>query len=313
MKKIVIILLAVLPIFLIVVISFAGRILSEVSHIVVENVAFVDDTENKYEKDKTIVLNKGETYQLKIKVYPELASNKKVTFTSSDIDICTVDANGLVTAVGNKLATATITVKTEEKEKTARIYINVVNTKVESVQITDSHNNEIEELHMSVGETTNLHAIVEPMTAANKRVKWESSDTSLVYVDNLGNVTARKSGSVKVKVTSIEGNVTDEITVIVGDGAAKLSFDFSKTNDIYIQGAVYCTKINEFKLTDYLVYDVNLVNPENIVIQVNSGPAIFNAETGMLTINEVNSVIYITAKLNDGSGIKVDIRLIWIN
>ena len=132
MKKIVIILLTVLPIFLIVVISFAGRIFSEVSHINVEKVEFVDLTENPLKDNEPLELEVGETQQLFHKVYPELATNQKVSYTSSDESICKVDQNGFVTA-GNKPGTASIVVKTEERGMTDRLTVVVYKSKLESI------------------------------------------------------------------------------------------------------------------------------------------------------------------------------------
>lgn len=56
-----------------------------------------------------ITLNKGEIFTLKAEVKPENASNKTVSFMSSNQSVAIVDKNGTITAVGS--GTATITVK----------------------------------------------------------------------------------------------------------------------------------------------------------------------------------------------------------
>lgn len=67
--------------------------------------------------DKTsLELTEGETAQLTATVTPEGATNKNVTWSTSDASIATVDANGLVTAVS--AGTATITVTTVDGGKT---------------------------------------------------------------------------------------------------------------------------------------------------------------------------------------------------
>ena len=66
---------------------------------------------------------KGHTVDLTATVAPENATNKKVTFTTSNEKAATVDANGKVTAVGN--GTATITVTTEDGKKTAACEVTV--------------------------------------------------------------------------------------------------------------------------------------------------------------------------------------------
>lgn len=66
---------------------------------------------------------KGETVQLIASVTPDNAVNKKLTWTTSDSSVATVDENGLVTAVAN--GTAIITVMTEDGEMTATSTITV--------------------------------------------------------------------------------------------------------------------------------------------------------------------------------------------
>lgn len=73
--------------------------------------------------DKTsLSLQVGSTYQLTATVYPDNATNKNVTWTSSNSSIATVD-NGLVTA--KAIGTAVITVTTEDGNKTASCTVTV--------------------------------------------------------------------------------------------------------------------------------------------------------------------------------------------
>lgn len=68
--------------------------------------------------DKTnLSLEVGDTATLTATVEPDEASNKNVTWESSNKSVATVDANGLVTAVS--AGTATITVTTQDGNKTA--------------------------------------------------------------------------------------------------------------------------------------------------------------------------------------------------
>lgn len=61
--------------------------------------------------------SKGESFTLTPIVTPDNATNKNVTFKSSDTTVAKVDKNGVVTAVSN--GTATITATTEDGSKTA--------------------------------------------------------------------------------------------------------------------------------------------------------------------------------------------------
>ena len=75
--------------------------------------------------EQTLLFNKiGETHQLTAIVMPEDASNKAVTWSSSDEAVCTVSQSGLVTSVGS--GKATITVTTVDGGMTATCEVTVV-------------------------------------------------------------------------------------------------------------------------------------------------------------------------------------------
>lgn len=71
----------------------------------------------------TVELKVGETAILTVTVAPDDATDKTVTWTSSDSSVATVDENGKVTAVGE--GEATITVTTKEGGKTATCKVTV--------------------------------------------------------------------------------------------------------------------------------------------------------------------------------------------
>lgn len=72
---------------------------------------------------QNLTLQVGYSKTLVATVYPDNAANKKVTWTSSDEKVATVDKNGKV--VGVKEGKATITVKTDDGGKTASCNVTV--------------------------------------------------------------------------------------------------------------------------------------------------------------------------------------------
>ncbi|MDO5138594.1 MAG: Ig-like domain-containing protein [Oscillospiraceae bacterium] len=84
-----------------------------------------------------------------------------------------------------------------------------VNIGVTGISLNSDHR------EMAVGEDDRLAAFVEPETATNKSVTWESSDSSVVSVDGEGNIEALKVGTAAVTATTEDGGKTAscEITV----------------------------------------------------------------------------------------------------
>ena len=138
---------------------------------------------------------------------PEDATNKDVTWTSSDTTIATVDSNGKVTA--NSVGTAIITAKAGDKSATCTITVNPI--KVTNVSITPPVSTTIKS-----GETLDLEAKVEPTNATNKTVTWSSDNPKVADVDQKGHVVAlNQEGTAKITVTTEDGGKTDECIITV--------------------------------------------------------------------------------------------------
>lgn len=185
----------------------------------------------------------GESETLTATVEPGNATNKAVTWSTSDNTVATVDENGTVTAVG--AGEATITVTTEDGSKTATCTVTVT-VPVTGVKL----NKETLELFTDGSET--LTATVEPGNATNKNVTWSSSDETIATVDNNGTVTAVGAG--EATITATAGGITATCVVHVrkpatveASGSTNLSFT---------------TDRNEFTLTA-IVYGENLSQEPN--------------------------------------------------
>ena len=158
--------------------------------------------------DKTSYeFTEGDEFTLIATVNPENATNKNISWSSSNTSVATVD-NGKVKAL--KAGTATITVKTEDGNKTATCEI-TVNAKVypvESISLDKAW------CEMTEGDEFTLIATVNPENATNKNITWSSSNTAVATVDN-GKVKALKAGTATITVKTEDGNktATCEITV----------------------------------------------------------------------------------------------------
>ena len=157
--------------------------------------------------DKTsLELTEGGTDTLTATITPNNATNKNVTWESSNTSVATVDANGLVTAVS--AGTATITVTADGKSATCTVTVTAATVPVTGVTMNKTSTS------LYVGDTETLTATVQPSDATNKTVTWTSSNPSVATVEN-GVVTAVGAGTATITVTTEDGTKTATCTVTV--------------------------------------------------------------------------------------------------
>lgn len=152
-------------------------------------------------------LTVGGTTQLTETVAPSGATNKNVTWSSSDEAVATVSDSGLVTAVG--VGSATITVTTVNGSFTATCAITVNPVRVTGVTLNQST------ATLTVGGTVSLTATVAPSNATNKNVTWSSNNTSAATVNSNGVVTAVGVGEATITATTADGSFTASCVVTV--------------------------------------------------------------------------------------------------
>ena len=155
----------------------------------------------------TASITTGATTQLTAMVAPTTATNKNVTWSSSNTAIATVSSTGLVTGV--TAGTTTITVTTADQGKTATSVITITNPTVTGVSVTPPTANII------TGTTTQLTATVAPTTATNKNVTWSSSNTAIATVSSTGLVTGVTAGTTTITVTTADqGKIATSVITV---------------------------------------------------------------------------------------------------
>ena len=158
--------------------------------------------------------NVGEVIQLNATVYPTNATNKSITWTSSNPSKAVVDSNGLVIAIG--LGTVTITATTVDGRKTANCVLTISEPYVDVSSISLNRVNE----GMLVGDTLQLNTTISPSNATNKNVAWSSNRTSVASVNSNGLVTANGIGLATITVTTEDGNKTAICSVTVSESSS---------------------------------------------------------------------------------------------
>lgn len=143
-----------------------------------------------------VVMEKGETQQLEIEYgtddkaeqekIAEAASKLTIEWTSSDEEVVTVDATGLITAVGAGEADVTAFAKDVNISSTTHVKVVITPTGVEAPEALELVTN---------GENSkNLDAKMTPEDATEVKLAYESSDESVATVDENGLVTAVADG-----------------------------------------------------------------------------------------------------------------------
>lgn len=149
-------------------------------------------------------INKGEEITLAVTFTPECATERSLTWTSSDTSVASV-SDGVVK--GLKAGTAVITATTVNG-KTAECAV-TVHQPAESITL------DVTKAEIETGATLQLTATVGPEDAEDKSVSWTSSDDNVATVSGDGLVTALSGGVVEITATTSNGlKAVSVITVI---------------------------------------------------------------------------------------------------
>ena len=144
-------------------------------------------------------LKEGVAKKIAATVAPVNATDKTVTWTSSDAAVATVDASGTVKAV--KAGTATITATAGGKSASVKVTVTLATVPVESITITGAGVKN-GKLSIESGKSIQLNATITPSSAVAGVVSWSSMDQSVASVDGNGKVTAKAEGVTVITVTA---------------------------------------------------------------------------------------------------------------
>jgi uncharacterized protein YjdB len=168
-----------------------------------------------------------ESYQVTATFKPAYPSNMNVFWSSSNPKVAVVSNNskpvlntttsdpnfGLwqITETVSPLSNGTTVIKvtTADGQKTSMTTV-VVTTPVTGLAMSS------QPIVLNPTRVYNLQATVLPVTATNKAVFWESTNTAVATVDSNGVVTAITSGSCGISATTVDGDFTaiSQISVV---------------------------------------------------------------------------------------------------
>ena len=151
-------------------------------------------------------LPEGKTATVKATVLPKDTNNKKLTWTSSDERIATVNREGRVKGV--QPGTVTITAASAEvPEVTGSIDVQVV-------RLARSAAFAQKEYDVIMGQTAQLAVAVSPEDTTDKSVTYKSNNPKKVSVDENGVVTALAAGKATITATTADGSRRQATTVV---------------------------------------------------------------------------------------------------
>jgi uncharacterized protein YjdB len=147
--------------------------------------------------EKTLIA--GDSYQLKA----QSQSNLAITFTSSNPEVASVTAEGLITAIS--IGTCLITAENENGKAVCNITVQG------ELSISET------QVRLYRGQTHTLKASLRPQST----VIWSSNNTSVATVSQAGVVTALKQGTAVISATA--NNLTVNCVITVSEPTLKLN------------------------------------------------------------------------------------------
>ena len=245
--------------------------------------------------NNSLFLNAGETTQLSVVVKPDNATNKKVEYSTTNANVATVDANGLVKAVGE--GRAYIYAKSADGPSDS-VYVYVrkaapqppAEVKVTNVSVDRRY------LTLEEGENYTLTATVSPADATNKTINYSSSDSRVATVDANGNITAVKAGSAYIYAKSVDGPYAYSYVTVKAKETPQPPAEVKVTNITLDTRYLRLDAGKKYEL-NYTVYPYNAT--DKTLTWTSSNENVATVENGVITAIGRGSA-YITATSTNG-------------
>ena len=148
--------------------------------------------------ESSLTLNKSKSGKLNPTILPDTASNKNLTYTSSDPSIVSVSKTGALTA--KACGSCDITCETTDgSELKAVCHVTVIQM-VSNLRLSGASNRVVK-----AGASVRTEATITPQDATNKKLNWTSSNSSVATVDN-GKITAVNGGDCTITCATTDGS-----------------------------------------------------------------------------------------------------------
>lgn len=271
----------------------------------------------------SLTISVGKNGSLSAIVSPSDATNKAVTWSSSNESVALVSSKGKVVGVG--VGSAVITVTTQDGNKTAMANVTVKRASSSSSSGSSSSGGSSsgssskykkvtkisinsDDFTVKVGNTKSLTYTISPSNATNKKVSWDTNNPSVAKVSSTGKVTGVGAGTAYITIKSVDG-VSDKVKVVVTKRnpikATKITLSPSSlTLNVGAKKTVTATvspSNASIKTITWLSHNTNIakVDSKGNVTGVGAGSTKISAYT---TDGNVTASMNVTVKSNSSSG-----------
>ena len=198
-------------------------------------VVYVPVKEISIDKDN-FELNKGQSVGLNLKVIPENATSKELSFDGTNDGVIISSENILTANIAGDYE-ITAKAKNEDILKKFNVKVNEIAQKI------DVDKNSVK---LYVNGSTKINAKVFPENSYNSEVEYLTSDEKVAVVDNEGNITAKSSGKCDIKIkTKAEPVIEVNIPVTVRNKEQSFDRNNQTSNEgevTYINGVLVVNK-----------------------------------------------------------------------
>ncbi|MBQ8134024.1 MAG: Ig-like domain-containing protein, partial [Clostridia bacterium] len=242
-------------------------------------VSLEGDTNDIYAKSvslskSSVSVEKGKSVTVTATVLPSTATDKKVTWSTSNSKIATV-SGGKITGVA--AGTATITAKTANgKKATCKVTVKNLPTSIKLNKTSAT---------IGKGKTLTLKATIAPAKNTITTTTWKSSNTKIATVSSTGKITAKAVGTTTITATTTNNKTaTCKITVKNLPTSIKLN----KTSVTIGKGKTLTVKATVTPTKDTIT-SVTWTSSNTKIATVNSKGKITAKAVGTATITAKNA------------------------
>lgn len=197
---------------------------------VIANVVNEEDLNNSEQSTKVVEdldigdvqkeMEIGSSQMLSVTIIPDDATPQDIKYTSSDVNVATINALGRITPVNEGSTNIIITCGNIVKT----VKINVVNKKTDEIKATKLEIADFDK-NLKVGDTLSLQATVIPTNSTETEITYKSTNEKIATVSSLGEVKGLSKG--KVIIVAKVGQVIRKIKINVVVPTTQINVDSS--------------------------------------------------------------------------------------